>query len=181
VELTVLLGGFTLLLLIGVPVAFALGASALATVLYMDLPPVVVFQQLASGMNVFSMLAIPFFIFAGDLMMRGGIADKLVALAAAMVGHLRGRLGAGEHRGRDAVRRRLGLGRRRRQRGRRRDDPADEARGYAPDYAVNLTANAALIDLLIPPSHNMILYVIAAGGAISVADLFTAGIVPGLA
>ena len=89
-ELTVLLGGFTLLLLIGVPVAFALGASALATVAYMDLPPVVVFQQLASGMNVFSMLAIPFFIFAGDLMMRGGIADKLVALAAAMVGHLRG-------------------------------------------------------------------------------------------
>ena len=92
-ELTVLLGGFAALLLIGVPVAFALGASALATVLYMDLPPVVVFQQLSSGMNVFSMLAIPFFIFAGDLMMRGGIADKLVALAAAMVGHLRGGLG----------------------------------------------------------------------------------------
>jgi tripartite ATP-independent transporter DctM subunit len=54
------------------------------------------------------------------------------------------------------------------------------ARGYAPDYAVNVTANAALIDLLIPPSHNMILYVIAAGGAISVADLFTAGLLPGL-
>ena len=58
--------------------------------------------------------------------------------------------------------------------------PQMKARGYAPDYAVNVTANAALIDLLIPPSHNMILYVIAAGGAISVADLFTAGIVPGL-
>src|SRR4051794_41764414 len=59
----------------------------------MDLPPIIVFQQLASGMNVFSMLAIPFFIFAGDLMMRGGIVDTLVALAAAMVGHLRGGLG----------------------------------------------------------------------------------------
>ena len=94
-ELTVLLGGFTLLLLIGVPVAFALGASALATVLYMDLPPVVVFQQLASGMNVFSMLAIPFFIFAGDLMMRGGIADRLVALAAATVVGRRSRRRAG--------------------------------------------------------------------------------------
>src|SRR5918995_5954084 len=58
--------------------------------------------------------------------------------------------------------------------------PQMRARGYAPEYAVNVTANAALIDLLIPPSHNMILYVIAAGGAISVADLFTAGIVPGL-
>ncbi len=179
-ELTVLLGGFTVLLLIGVPVAFALGASALATVLYMDLPPVVVFQQLASGMNVFSMLAIPFFIFAGDLMMRGGIADKLVSLAAAMVGHLRGGLGQvnivaatlfGGVSG-SAVADASAVG--------GVMIPQMKARGYAPDYAVNLTANAALIDLLIPPSHNMILYVIAAGGAISVADLFTAGIVPGL-
>ena len=89
-ELTVLLGSFTLLLLIGTPVAFALGGATLAAVFYMDLPPVVVFQQLSSGMNVFSMLAIPFFVFAGDLMLRGQIADRLVALAAAMVGHLRG-------------------------------------------------------------------------------------------
>ena len=91
--LTILFSTFTLLLLIGTPVAFALGGATLACVFYMDLPPVVVFQQLASGMNVFSMLAIPFFIFAGDLMMRGQIADRLVALAAAMVGHLRGGLG----------------------------------------------------------------------------------------
>ena len=146
----------------------------------MDLPPVVVFQQLASGMNVFSMLAIPFFIFAGDLMMRGGIADKLVALAAAMVGHLRGGLGQvnivaatlfGGVSG-SAVADASAVG--------GVMIPQMKARGYAPDYAVNLTANAALIDLLIPPSHNMILYVIAAGGAISVADLFTAGIMPGL-
>ena len=180
-ELTVLLGGFTLLLLIGLPVAFALGGSALLTVAWMGLPPVVVFQQLASGMNVFSMLAIPFFIFAGDLMMRGGIADKLVALAAAMVGHLRGGLGQvnvvaatlfGGVSG-SAVADASAVG--------GVMIPQMKARGYAPDYAVNLTANAALIDLLIPPSHNMILYVIAAGGAISVADLFTAGILPGLA
>jgi tripartite ATP-independent transporter DctM subunit len=180
VELTLLLGSFTLLLLIGVPVAFCLGAAAFATVLYMDLPPIVVFQQLASGMNVFSMLAIPFFIFAGDLMMRGQIADRLVALAAAMVGHLRGGLGQvnivaatlfGGVSG-SAVADASAVG--------GVMIPQMKARGYAPDYAVNITANAALIDLLIPPSHNMILYVIAAGGAISVADLFTAGIVPGL-
>ncbi len=179
-ELTVLLGGFALLLLIGVPVAFALGATALATVAYMGLPPVVVFQQLASGMNVFSMLAIPFFIFAGDLMMRGGIADRLVSLAASMVGHLRGGLGQvnivaatlfGGVSG-SAVADASAVG--------GVMIPQMKARGYAPDYAVNLTANAALIDQLIPPSHNMILYVIAAGGAISVADLFTAGILPGL-
>ncbi|MFZ6762106.1 TRAP transporter large permease [Pseudoroseomonas sp. WGS1072] len=179
-EITVLLGSFVLLLLIGTPVAFALGASAFVTVLYMDLPAVVVFQQLYSGMNVFSMLAIPFFVFAGDLMLRGQIADRLVALAAAMVGHMRGGLGQvnvvaatlfGGVSG-SAVADASAVG--------GVMIPQMRARGYAPDYAVNVTANAALIDLLIPPSHNMILYVIAAGGAISVADLFTAGIIPGM-
>lgn len=179
-EVGILLGGFALLLLLGVPVAFALGAATLLTVLWMGLPAIVVFQQLASGMDVFSMLAIPFFIFAGDLMLRGRIADHLVALAAAMVGHMRGGLGQvnivaatlfGGVSG-SAVADASAVG--------GVMIPQMRKRGYAPDYAVNVTANAALIDLLIPPSHNMILYVIAAGGAISVADLFTAGIVPGL-
>ncbi|KAA2214011.1 TRAP transporter large permease [Teichococcus oryzae] len=179
-EITVLMGCFALLLLIGTPVAFALGAASFVTVLYMDLPPIVVFQQISSGMNVFSMLAIPFFVFAGDLMLRGQIADRLVALASAMVGHMRGGLGQvnvvaatlfGGVSG-SAVADASAVG--------GVMIPQMRARGYAPDYAVNVTANAALIDLLIPPSHNMILYVIAAGGAISVADLFTAGIIPGM-
>jgi len=179
-DVTILMGSFTVLLLIGTPVAFALGGAALATVLFMDLPAVVVFQQLSSGMNVFSMLAIPFFIFAGDLMLRGRIADRLVALAAAMVGHMRGGLGQvniiaatlfGGVSG-SAVADASAVG--------GVMIPQMVKRGYARDYAVNVTANAALIDLLIPPSHNMILYVIAAGGVLSVADLFTAGIIPGL-
>ena len=179
-DIAVLLGSFTLLLLIGTPVAFALGIAAFVTVLWMDLPAIVVFQQIASGMNIFSMLAIPFFIFAGDLMMRGQIADRLVALASAMVGHLRGGLGQvnvvaatlfGGVSG-SAVADASAIG--------GVMIPQMRARGYAADYAVNVTANAALIDLLIPPSHNMILYVIAAGGAISVADLFTAVLIPGL-
>ena len=133
----------------------------------MDLPPVVVFQQLTSGMNVFSMLAIPFFVFAGDLMLRGQIADRLVALAAAMVGHLRGGLGQvnivastlfGGVSG-SAVADASAVG--------GVMIPQMKARGYAPDYAVNVTANAALIDLLIPPRHNMILYSSRRGGAIS--------------
>ncbi len=176
----ILMGVFTALLLIGTPVAFALGAAAMATVVYLDLPAIVVVQQLSSGMNVFSMLAIPFFIFAGDLMMRGRIADHLVAFAAALVGHMRGGLGQvnivactlfGGVSG-SAVADASAVG--------GVMIPQMRKRGYAPDYAVNVTANAALIDLLIPPSHNMILYVIAAGGAISVADLFTAGIIPGM-
>jgi len=126
------------------------------------------------------MLAIPFFVFAGDLMLRGQIADRLVALASAMVGHMRGGLGQvnvvaatlfGGVSG-SAVADASAVG--------GVMIPQMRARGYAPDYAGNVTANAALIDLLIPPSHNMILYVIAAGGMISVADLFTAGIIPGM-
>jgi hypothetical protein len=80
-------------LLIGTPVAFCLGIASLATVAYMGLPPVVVFQQMNSGMNAFAMMAIPFFIYAGDLMIRGGIAERLIQMASSLVGHLRGGLG----------------------------------------------------------------------------------------
>ncbi|MEW6124553.1 MAG: TRAP transporter large permease [Pseudomonadota bacterium] len=178
--ITILFGAFTLLLLIGMPVAFCLGLASLATVLYMGLPPVVVFQQINSGMNAFSMLAIPFFIFAGDLMMRGGIADRLIGMAAAMIGHLRGGLGQvnvvastlfGGISG-SAVADASAIG--------GIMIPQMDKRGYAKDYAVNVTVNSAIIALLIPPSHNMIIYSLSAGGNISIADLFTAGIVPGL-
>src|SRR6476646_8140218 len=87
--LTILGISFLGLLVLGVPVAFAIGLSALATILYEGLPMTVIFQQMTSGMNVFSFLAIPFFIFAGELMMYGGIADKIVDFAKAVVGHIR--------------------------------------------------------------------------------------------
>ncbi|MCA4923866.1 MAG: TRAP transporter large permease subunit, partial [Methylobacterium sp.] len=92
-EITILFGTFAIMLLMGIPVAFCLGLSSLATVLYMGIPPVVVFQQLSTGMNAFAMLAIPFFIYSGDLMIRGGIADRLIQFATSLVGHLRGGLG----------------------------------------------------------------------------------------
>jgi tripartite ATP-independent transporter DctM subunit len=179
-ELIILFGVFTLLILLGTPIAFCLGVSALATVLYMGLPPIVVFQQLNSGMNNFAMMAIPFFIFAGDLMIRGGIAGRLIRFAAGLVGHLRGGLGQvnvvastlfGGISG-SAVADASAIG--------GLMIPQMAARGYDRDYAVNVTVNAAIIALMIPPSHNMIIYSIAAGGNVSVADLFTAGIVPGL-
>ncbi|MDR6818198.1 tripartite ATP-independent transporter DctM subunit [Neorhizobium sp. 2083] len=176
----ILFGSFTLLMLIGMPIAFCLGIASFATVLYMGLPPIVVFQQLNSGMNVFAMMAIPFFIFAGDLMVRGGIAHRLIRFAAGLVGHMRGGLGQvnvvastlfGGISG-SAVADASAVG--------GLMIPQMAARGYDKDYAVNVTANAAIIALMIPPSHNMILYSIAAGGNVSVADLFTAGIIPGL-
>lgn len=179
-ELWVLFGSFSLLLLIGVPVAFCLGIASVAAVVYMGLPPVVVFQQMNSGMNAFAMMAIPFFIYAGDLMIRGGIAERLIQMAASLVGHLRGGLGQvnvvtctlfGGISG-SAVADASAVG--------GLMIPQMKKRGYDADYAVNVTANAAIIALLIPPSHNMIIYSLAAGGNLSIADLFTAGIVPGL-
>ncbi len=169
-----------MLMLIGMPIAFCLGIASLATVLYIGLPPIVVFQQMNSGMNVFAMMAIPFFIFAGDLMVRGGIAERLIRFAAGLVGHMRGGLGQvnvvastffGGISG-SAVADASAVG--------GLMVPQMAARGYDRDYAVNVTVNSAIIALLIPPSHNMILYSIAAGGTVSVADLFTAGILPGM-
>lgn len=177
---TILFGVFTLLMLIGTPIAFCLGIASFATVLYLGLPPVVVFQQMNSGMNVFAMMAIPFFIFAGDLMVRGGIAHRLIRFAAGLVGHLRGGLGQvnivastlfGGISG-SAVADASAVG--------GLMIPQMAKRGYDRDYAVNVTVNAAIIALMIPPSHNMILYSIAAGGNVSVADLFTVSIIPGL-
>jgi tripartite ATP-independent transporter DctM subunit len=177
--ITILFSSFATLLLMGVPVAFCLGLSSMATVLYIGIPPVVIFQQMSTGMNAFAMLAIPFFIYSGDLMIRGGIADRLIQFASSLVGHLRGGLGQvnvitctlfGGISG-SAVADASAVG--------GIMIPQMVKRGYAPDYAVNVTANAAIIALLIPPSHNMIIYSLAAGGTISIADLFTAGVIPG--
>ena len=179
-ELAILFGSFVILMLIGTPIAFCLGAASFATILYMGLPPLVIFQRLNSGMSVFTLLAVPFFIYAGDLMVRGGIASRIVAFAGSMVGHLRGGLGQvniatatlfGGISG-SAVAEAAAVG--------GLMIPQMKARGYGTDYAVNVTSMAALIALLLPPSHNMIIYSISAGGKISIADLFTAGILPGL-
>ncbi len=176
----ILFGSFTLLMLIGTPIAFCLGVASFLTVLYMGLPPLVIFQQMNSGMSVFTLLAVPFFIFAGDLMVRGGIAQRIVAFAGSLIGHVRGGLGQvniaastlfGGISG-SAVAEAAAVG--------GLMIPQMKARGYGADYAVNITSMAALIALLLPPSHNMIIYSIAAGGKISIADLFTAGIIPGL-
>ncbi|RYF72960.1 MAG: TRAP transporter large permease subunit, partial [Comamonadaceae bacterium] len=77
-ELTVLALTFTVLLVIGVPVAFSIGLASIATVFVADLPIAVVFQKMVGGMQIFSFLAIPFFVFAGELMLYGGIAQRIV-------------------------------------------------------------------------------------------------------
>lgn len=177
-EIALLFGVFALLLVIGVPIAFALSAAALATVIYLGLPPIVVVQQVSSGFNKVSLLAIPLFIFTGELMMRGGISDRLIALASALVGHLRGGLGQvsvvastmfGGVSG-SALADVSAIG--------PTMIPQMVKRGFSKDYAVDVTISSALVALLLPPSHNLILFSAVAGGGVSIADLFAAGIVP---
>ncbi|KKB07332.1 TRAP transporter large permease [Devosia chinhatensis] len=179
-EYWLLFGVFGLLMVVGTPIAFSLGIASFATIVYLGRPPIVVFQQLNSGVSAFTLLAIPFFIFAGDLMMRGGIAARIIAFAGSVIGHVRGGLGQvnvlastlfGGISG-SAVAEAAAVG--------GIMIPQMKARGYGADYAVNVTSMAALIALLLPPSHNMIIYSLSGGGRISIADLFTAGVIPGL-
>jgi tripartite ATP-independent transporter DctM subunit len=178
--LTILCVSFTLLLILGVPVAFSIGLSSLATLLFEGLPLAVGFQQMISGMNPFSFLAIPFFIFAGEIMMYGGIADKIVDFAKSVAGHVRGGLGMsnvlactlfGGVSGSPVA-----------------DVSAMGAvlipqmvkEGYDVDYAVNVTTHASLVGALMPTSHNLIIFALAASGKVSIAALILAGIVPAI-
>ncbi len=176
--LTVLALSFLLLLALGVPVAFAIGLAAICTILYEGLPVAVLFQQMMSGMNIFSFLAIPFFVFSGELMLHGGIADKIVTLARSLVGHIRGGLGMS-----NVVACTLFGG----VSGSPVADvsamgsvmiPMMKKEGYHVDYAVNVTTHASLVGALMPTSHNMIIYSLAAGGKVSIGALIAAGIVP---
>ena len=176
--LTILAVTFFGFLVLGVPVAFAIGLSALCTILYEGLPLAVLFQQMMSGMNIFSFLAIPFFVFNGELMLHGGIADKIVAAARNMVGHIRGGLGmsnvvactlfggvAGSPVADVSAMGSVMI-------------PMMKREGYHADYAVNVTTHAALVGALVPTSHNIIIYALAAGGAASVGSLILAGVGP---
>jgi len=178
--LTILTLSFILFLLLGVPVAFAIGLSAACTILWEGLPLLVVFQRMYSGMSVFTFLAIPFFIFAGELMLYGGIADRIVIFAKNLVGHIRGGLGMsnvvactlfGGVSG-SAVADVSAMG--------SVMIPMMKKAGYHADYAVNVTTHAALVGVLMPTSHNMIIYSLAAGGKVSIAALILAGLLPAL-
>ncbi|MBS0450819.1 MAG: TRAP transporter large permease [Proteobacteria bacterium] len=187
--LTVLSLSFVLFLVLGMPVAFAIGLSCLLTFAFEGLPFETAVQMMVSGMNVFSFLAIPFFIFSGELMLHGGIADKIVAFARSLVGHWKGGLGLA-----NVVASTLFGG----VSGSPVADtsamggvmiPVMKKEGYGADYAVNVTTHASLSGALMPTSHNMIIYAFAAQAAVgeiaghtikgvSIGDLMFAGLIP---
>jgi tripartite ATP-independent transporter DctM subunit len=178
--LMILSGSFGFLLVLGVPVAFAIGLACVAAISFEGIPVAVVFQRMVSGMNIFSFLAIPFFIFSGELMLHGGIAQKIVDLAKSAVGHVRGGLGMA-----NVIACTLFGG----VSGSPVADvsamggvmiPMMKKEGYDTDYAVNVTTHASLVGALMPTSHNMIIYAFATGGKVSITSLMLAGIVPAL-
>lgn len=178
--LTVMLLSFTLFLLLGIPVIFSIGLCSLATAVVAGLPLGVIFQKMVGGMQVFSFLAIPFFIFAGELMLHGGIADKIVNFAKASVGHVRGGLGMANvvactlfggisgSAGADVSAMGAVL------------IPTMKKEGYDTDYAVNVTTHSALVGVLTPTSLNIIIFTLAANGKVSVLELILACILPAI-
>ena len=176
----VLLGSFMVFMLAGMPVAYALGLASLLGALWIDLPLDAVMIQMASGVNKFSLLAIPFFVLAGALMAEGGMSRRLVAFASVLVGFVRGGLSLfnilastffGGISG-SAVADTASIG--------SVLIPEMERKGYPRDFSTAVTVSGSVQAILIPPSHNMVIYSMAAGGSVSVAALFLAGLLPGL-
>src|SRR5215467_7272226 len=179
-DIVILVGSFTVVCLMGMPVAYALGLASILGALYTDIPLEAVMLKVAGGMSGFSLLAIPFFILTGAIMAVGGMAERLVNLAKVFVGFIRGGMAlvnilastmfgciSGSSVADTAAVGGVMI-------------PQMIKMGYPRLFAVNVTISGSLQPLLVPPSHNMIIYSIAAGGTVSVAHLFMGGIIPAL-
>lgn len=178
----VLITSFVLLLVLNVPIAFAIGISSLLTVLAIGGIPAfkTVAHTIATGIDSFTLLAIPFFILAGQLMGRGGIARRLIDFANVLVGRFRGGLSYvnimtcmlfGSISG-SAVAAVSSVG--------GFMIPLMNKEGYDRDFNASVTITAATTGLLIPPSNVMIVYSLATGGVVSIAAIFLAGFIPGI-
>ncbi|CAD6545816.1 C4-dicarboxylate TRAP transporter large permease protein DctM [Paraburkholderia hiiakae] len=188
-ELAILSLSFLVLLAVGVPVSFSLGLACVGTYLYEGLPAATAMQSMISGMNAFSFLAVPFFIFSGELMLHGGIADRILRFAQAAVGHFRGGLGmanvvactlfggvSGSPSADTSAMGGVVI-------------PLMKREGYSAAYAVNVTTHSSLAGALMPTSTNMIIYAFAAQGitgtlngqqmsGVSIGDLLFSGLLP---
>jgi tripartite ATP-independent transporter DctM subunit len=180
VDVFILIGSFAVVCLLGMPVAYALGLASILTAIWVGLPLEAVMLKVSGGMSGFSLLAIPFFILCGAIMAVGGMAERLVNLAKVFVGFIRGGMAlvnivastmfgciSGSSVADTAAVGSVMI-------------PQMIKNGYPRLFAVNVTISGSLQPLLVPPSHNMIIYAIATGGTVSVAHLFMAGVIPAL-
>jgi tripartite ATP-independent transporter DctM subunit len=175
-----LVGSFVVLIALRVPVAYSLGLATLIGAWWIEIPFHAVMIQIAGGVNKFSLLAIPFFVLAGAIMAEGGMARRLVAFAGVLVGFVRGGLSlvnitastffgaiSGSSLADTASVGSVLI-------------PEMEKKGYPRDFSTAVTVSGSVQALLTPPSHNSVIYSLAAGGTVSIAALFMAGIGPGL-
>jgi tripartite ATP-independent transporter DctM subunit len=179
-DILILLGGFAVLCAIGMPVAYALGLAAILAALYAEIPLEAVMLKISDGTDDFALLAIPFFVLAGAIMAEGGMAVRLINLAKVFVAFIRGGLALvnilastlfGCISG-SSVADTASIG--------SVMIPQMVKQGYPKVFATNVTICGSVQALMIPPSHNAVIYSLAAGGTISVAHLFLAGVFPGL-
>lgn len=175
----ILVGSFFIMLICRFPIAFAIGISSLLTTMYLGLPLMQIAQLMVKGVNVFTLMAVPFFVIAGELMGAGGISKRLINLSNALVGWLRGGLAmvnivasmffGGISGSSTADTASLGT----------ILIPMMREQGYDDEFSTNVTMASSVQGLLIPPSHNMVMYAMVAG-SVSIGRLFLAGIVPGV-
>lgn len=175
----ILIGTFVIMIALRFPIAYSLGIASIFTVIYLGIPVQMVVQNIVRGINAFSLMAVPFFILAGELMSSGGIADRLIKLANAMFGWMRGGLAIvnivaslffGGISGSSAA-----------------DTaslgpvliPMMEKQGYDKGFSTAITCATSVQGMLVPPSHNMVIYAMVAG-SVSIGALFMAGLVPGV-
>jgi tripartite ATP-independent transporter DctM subunit len=176
----ILLFSFLVLMFLGIPVAYAMGLATLVTALWIDIPLEAVMLKISDGMDDFALLTIPFFVLAGAIMSEGGVARRLVDLAKVFVGFIRGGLALVNVLASTLFGCLSG------------SSVADTAsvgsvmipemvrNGYSKVFATNVTICGSVQAILVPPSHNSVIYSIATGGTVSIAALFMAGIFPGL-
>jgi tripartite ATP-independent transporter DctM subunit len=180
VDALLLLFSFLVLMFLGIPVAYAMGLATLVTALWIDLPLEAIMLKISDGMDDFALLTIPFFVLAGAIMSEGGVARRLVDLAKCFVGFIRGGLALVNVLASTLFGCLSG------------SSVADTAsvgsvmipqmvkNGYDKVFATNVTICGSLQAILVPPSHNSVIYSIATGGTVSIAALFMAGVFPAL-
>jgi tripartite ATP-independent transporter DctM subunit len=178
VAILILLAGFGVMILLRFPIAYAIGIASVMCLMYQGLSLSTVCQHMVKGISSFSLMAVPFFITMGALMGTGGIGEKLIALADACVGWMRGGMAMvnvvdsfffGGISG-SAAADTASLG--------SIIIPIMVEQGYDDDFATAITITSSCEGLLVPPSHNMVIYATTAGG-VSVGSLFLAGYIPG--
>jgi tripartite ATP-independent transporter DctM subunit len=168
------------LMFLTVPILFAMIASSIITIMYLRLPVELVVLNMVKGINLYSLMAVPFFILAGEIMSQGGIIDRLLALSNALVGWARGGLAmvnivasvffggiSGSSAADTAAIGSITI-------------PMMKKNGYETSFATSVIMASSVEAMLIPPSHNMVLFALAAGN-VSIARLFLGGVIPGLA